>query len=92
MLVSLFQAFIQRKVINKANPGILAEISFILNSSLIFCSQIVLSAVFLGLGNEHHAQVCHLVKLNTCGGGIFEDLKILCKIATLFFFLNRCLS
>ena len=68
MLVSLFQAFTQRKVINKANPGILAEVSFVSSSSLIFCLQIALSAVFVGLGDEHHAQVCHLVALNTCGG------------------------
>ena len=41
-------------VISKENPGILAEISSVLNSSPIFCNQTVLSTVSLGLENEYH--------------------------------------
>lgn len=43
--------YTKKEVISKENPGILAEISSILNSSPSFCNR---SAIFLGLENLHN--------------------------------------
>lgn len=47
----VWNIYTKKKVISKGNPGSLAEISSILNSSPIFCNWIVLSAFFLSLEN-----------------------------------------
>lgn len=46
--------YTKKEVVSKENPGILAEISSILNSSPISCNWVVRSAIFLGLENLHN--------------------------------------